>query len=295
MRLLTKVNGLAALAFAGLMNGSAMAEGLTEIGKPVANAIGLQPASSPMAVTAHALDHMLLIICALIVVFVTALLVIVTLRYNAKRNPTPAKFTHNTPLEIVWTLVPIVILVFIGSFSVPALFNELEIPATDMTIKVTGNQWYWTYEYPDAGVSFDSNMLGNDATIDTATEPGVVPYVLNDAMVAKLEKAGYDFLLAVDNPLVVPVGKKIKVLVTGADVIHAFALPAFAVMHSGVPGRLGELWFEVDAPGVYYGQCTALCGKNHAYMPIEIRAVPQDVYDAWLEAAKGGNITLASN
>jgi cytochrome c oxidase subunit 2 len=306
MRLLTKLNGLAALALtSGTMIGSAMADTLPKIGVPVAGMMGLQPAATPVATQVHSLDHMLLIICTVIVVFVTALLAIVILRHNAKANPVPAKFTHNTPLEIAWTLVPIVILVFIGSFSLPALFNQIEIPVSDMTLKITGNQWYWTYEYPDekaadgSALSFASNMIGNEATIDTATEPDVVPYVLNDAMVAKLQKAGYtrdDFLLAVDNPLVVPVGKVVHVIITGSDVIHAWAVPSFAVMHSAVPGRLGEMWFKVDAPGIYYGQCTALCGQHHAYMPIEVRAVTPDVYAKWLEQAKAtGNVQLASN
>ena len=306
MRLLTKLNGLAALALTfGMTTLAAMAEVLPKIGVPEPRLIGLQPAATPVASEVHKLDNMLLIICTLIVVFVVGLLAIVVLRYNSKSNPTPSKFTHNTPLEIVWTLVPIVILVFIGSFSLPALFNQIEIPTSDMTLKVTGNQWYWTYEYSDEkdangdALSFASNMIGNEATIDTASEPGVEPYVLNDAMVTKLEKAGYtrsDFLLAVDNPLVVPVGKVVHVIMTGSDVIHAWAVPSFGVMHSAVPGRLGETWFKVDAPGIYYGQCTALCGQHHAYMPIEVRAVTPEVYAKWLEQAKAtGNVQLASN
>ena len=310
MRLVTKLNGLAALALTSgtmMIGGSiraAMAEALPKIGFPEPMKLGLQPAVTPVAIETHALDHMLLIICAVIVVFVTGLLVTVVLRFNAKTNPVPAKFTHNTPIEIAWTLVPIVILVFIGSFSLPALFNEMEIPTSDMTLKVTGNQWYWHYEYSDEkdakgeALGFDSNMVGNEATIDTASEPGVFPFVLNDAMVAKLQKAGYtrdDFLLAVDNPLVVPVGKVVHVILTGSDVIHAWAVPSFAVMHSAVPGRLGELWFKVDTPGIYYGQCTALCGQHHAYMPIEVRAVTPEVYAKWLEQAKTGNVQLTSN
>jgi len=310
MRLLTKLNGLAALALTSgimiiTMFGTAMADALPKIGVPEPRLMGLQPAATPVATQAHMLDNMLLIICAAIVVFVTVLLAIVVLRYNAKSNPTPAKFTHNTPIEIAWTLVPIVILVFIGSFSLPALFNQLEIPTSDVTLKVTGNQWYWSYEYPDEkdangdALGFQSNMIGNEASIDTASEPGVIPFVLNDAMVAKLQKAGYtrdDFLLAVDNPLVVPVGKVVHVILTGSDVIHAWAVPSFGVMHSAVPGRLGETWFKVDAPGIYYGQCTALCGKSHAYMPIEIRAVTPEDYAKWLEQAKTtGNVQLASN
>jgi cytochrome c oxidase subunit II len=306
MRLVTKLGGLAALALtSGIMTTSALADALPKIGFPEPRVMGLQPAASSEALQVHALDSMLLWICAFIVLFVTGLLAVVVLRYNAKSNPVPAKFTHNTTIEIAWTLIPIVILVFIGSFSLPALFNQMEIPPSDLTLKITGNQWYWTYEYSDekaadgSALNFQSNMIGNEATIDTASEPGVIPYVLNDAMVAKLQKAGYtrdDFLLAVDNPLVVPVGKVVHVILTGSDVIHAWAVPSFAVMHSAVPGRLGELWFKVDAPGIYYGQCTALCGQHHAYMPIEVRAVTPEVYAKWLEQAKTtGNVQLASN
>jgi len=276
MRLLTKVNGLAALALAGLMNGTAMAEGLQAIGVPQPEGMALQPAATPVAEQVHSLDNMILYIITGIVIFVLGLLLIVILRFNQRANKTPAKFTHNTPLEILWTLVPILILVFIGSFSLPALFNQIEMPETEMTIKVTGNQWYWSYEYPDDGVSFDSMPLQKD----------------------QLEAAGYkqsDWLLAVDNPLVVPEDTKVKVIITGADVIHAWAVPSFGVMHSAVPGRLGELWFEATEPGIYFGQCTTLCGKDHAYMPIEVKVVPKDVYAKWLEGAKNGNYQLASN
>lgn len=276
MRLLTKVNGLAALALAGLMNGTAMAEGLQAIGVPQPEGVALQPAATPVAEQVHSLDNMILYIITGIVIFVLGLLLIVILRFNQRANKTPAKFTHNTPLEILWTLVPILILVFIGSFSLPALFNQIEMPETEMTIKVTGNQWYWSYEYPDDGVSFDSMLLQKD----------------------QLEAAGYkqsDWLLAVDNPLVVPEDTKVKVIITGADVIHAWAVPSFGVMHSAVPGRLGELWFEATEPGIYFGQCTTLCGKDHAYMPIEVKVVPKDVYAKWLEGAKNGNYQLASN
>jgi cytochrome c oxidase subunit 2 len=211
-----------------------------------------------------------------IVAFVSVLLLVVMWRFNAKRNPVPAKFTHNSPLEVAWTLIPIVILVFIGSFSLPALFQQEEIPTADVLVKVTGNQWYWSYEYPNDAVSFDSVLLEKD----------------------QLEAAGYvasDYLLAADNAMVVPVNKNIVVQVTGSDVAHAWAVPAFAVMHSAVPGRLGQLWFNATQEGVYFGQCTTLCGSNHAYMPIVVKVVSQEAYDAWLAQAKTGNVTLASN
>ena len=279
-RLVNLRHGIAAVGLAGatltLMAGAGFAQALDTVGVPVPGGTGFQPASSPTAVQAQWLDHMLIIIISAITLFVTGLLLWVAFRFSAKRNPVPARFTHNSPLEVTWTLVPIVILVFIGSFSLPALFFQEEIPTADVTIKVTGNQWYWSYDYPDAGVAFDAVLL--DKT--------------------ELEANGYkqsDYLLAADNAMVIPVGKTIVVQLTGADVIHAWAVPAFAVMHSAVPGRLGQLWFRADKEGVYFGQCTALCGSNHAYMPIVVKVVSQQAYDAWLAGAKDGNYKLASN
>ena len=280
MRLLSRLHGLATLGLTGgvlaLTSGAALAQALGQIGAPVPGGTGFQPASSPTAVEAQWLDHMLLIIITVITVFVTALLLFVAFRFNSKRHPVPAKFTHNSPLEVAWTLIPIVILVFIGSFSLPALFFQQEIPVADLTVKVTGNQWYWNYEYPDAGIAFDSVLLDKK----------------------DLAANGYkdsDYLLAADNAMVIPVGKTIVVQVTGADVAHAWAVPAFAVMHTAVPGRLGQLWFKADKEGIYFGQCTTLCGSNHAYMPIVVKVVSQAAYDTWLAGAKAGNYKLASN
>ncbi len=280
MALITPLRGLSSVALACVatltLAGSVAAEALKEIGVPVLGKMGFQPPSSPVAVEAQHLESLVMYIITAITIFVCALMLYVILRFNSKSNPTPAKFTHNTPIEVAWTLVPIVILVFIGSFSLPALFNQMEIPAADLNVKVVGNQWYWSYEYPDAGVSFDSVLLEKK----------------------DLQAAGYapsDYLLAVDNALVVPVNKVVKVTMTGADVIHAWAVPAFAVMHSAVPGRLGETWFKATQEGIYFGQCTALCGQGHAYMPIEVKVVSQEAYDKWLEQAKGGNYQLASN
>ena len=273
----TSLRGLSLGATALVLAASgAFAEGLEKIGVPVPQGTGFQPAATPVAIEAQALEHMVLWIVGVITVFVCALLLWVIVRFNAKANPTPAKFTHNTPIEVAWTLVPILILVFIGSFSLPALFNQVEIPEPDLTVKVTGNQWYWDYEYPDDGVSFSSMLLPKE----------------------ELEANGYaasDWLLAVDKPLVVPVGKVVKVEVTGADVIHAWAVPAFGVMHSAVPGRLGETWFKAEKEGIYFGQCTTLCGKDHAYMPIEVKVVSEEAYAKWIEGAKTGNFELASN
>ena len=278
MRLLTPLHRVAAGVAASLLafGGPVSAEALHKIGAPWPDGTGFQPASSVTAVVAQGLDHMLLIICTVIVAFVTLLLLHVAWKFGAKRHPVPAKFTHNSPLEVAWTLIPIVILVFIGSFSLPALFQQEEIPVADVLIKATGNQWYWSYEYPNDGVTFDAVLLDKD----------------------KLAAAGYaptDYLLAADNAVVVPMNKNIVVQVTGADVMHAWAVPAFAVMHSAVPGRLGQLWFKPTQEGIYFGQCTTLCGSNHAYMPIVVKVVSQEAYDAWLVAAKAGNVALASN
>ncbi len=287
---LATVAGLAAA-------GAALAQDLPVVGRPIDGGMGFQPAATKIAVDVQWLDHMLLIIITGITVFVTALLIWVVIRYNHKRNPTPATFTHNSPLEVAWTVIPILILLFIGAFSLPVLFEEQEIPTAEVTIKATGHQWYWGYEYVDEGVSFDSFLVDGSTKVDAlgADQPMGTPEVLDDIAVMKLEALGYtreDFLLATDTAVVIPVGKNVVVQVTGADVIHAWAVPAFGVMHSAVPGRLGSLWFNAEREGVYYGQCTALCGKSHAYMPITVKVVSEAAYAKWLVAAKAGNVQL---
>ena len=251
--------------------------------------MGFQPAATELAADLHWLDGMILYIIAAIVALVTILLVVVFLRYNSRANPVPSRFTHNTPVEVAWTIVPIIILVFIGAFSLPVLFKQQEIPQGDIVIKVTGNQWFWHYDYVDAGFGFDSYMIGQPATIDDKAEPDVKPYVLNDAMRAKLVKAGYnedEFLLAVDNAVVLPINKVIVMQVTGADVIHSWTVPAFGVKQDGVPGRIAELWFRPEREGIYFGQCSELCGKDHAYMPIAVKVVSEADYATWLDQAK---------
>ncbi|MES2146150.1 MAG: cytochrome c oxidase subunit II, partial [Pseudomonadota bacterium] len=245
---------LAGIATIGLTLGVAVAafaqSGLEIVGRPVDKVTGFQPAVTPAARDLQALDYMLNIIMGVIVVFVTVLLVWCIIRYNRRANPTPATFTHNTPVEITWTVIPIVILVFIGAFSLPVLFEEQEIPEADLTIKATGYQWYWGYEYVGQDVAFDSYMIGSPATGgDNRLTPDVE---------AQLVAAGYskkEFLLATDTAVVVPVGKTVVVQVTGADVIHSWAMPAFGVKQDGVPGRLAELWFRADREGIYFGQC----------------------------------------
>ncbi len=294
MRLSILKSGLGATVATLVSAVAAMAQDkLPIIGHPVDGLTGFQEAGTRVASELHGLDHMITWIMTAIVLFVTLLLVFVMIRFNRKTNPTAAKFTHNSPLEIAWTLIPIVILVIIGAYSLPVLFLEEEIPPqADLEIKVTGNQWYWHYDYQiaDAAFGFDSYMIGSPASVNSDDEKaGVKPYILNDAMVAKLEKAGYsrdEFLLAVDNPIVVPVGKTVVVDITGADVIHSWKVPAFGVMQDAVPGRVAKSWFKAEKEGIYFGQCSELCGKDHAYMPIEVKVVSQQEYDAWLANAK---------
>jgi len=282
----------AALTLPALAQNAPDVTGLEVIGTPVDRETGFQPAATELARDLQGLDWMILIIITLITVFVTALILWVAFRYNAKRNPNPASFTHNTPVEIAWTVVPVLILAFIGAFSLPILFKQQEIPQADITIKATGNQWYWTHEYVDEGFELDSYMIGAPATLDPDTRPedaDVTPFVLDDAMVAKLESAGYgreDFLLATDTAVVIPVNKTIVVQVTGSDVIHAWTIPAFGVKQDAVPGRLAELWFKAEKEGIYYGQCSELCGHLHAYMPITVKVVSEEAYADWLARAK---------
>ena len=279
------------LSFSGLMAAfsavPAMAQenlridGLEIIGEPVDGKMGFQPAVTRVAQDIHDLDHLILIIITLITIFVTGLILWVAVRYNRKRNPVAASFTHHTPVEILWTVAPIVILVLIGAYSLPILFRQQEIPQADLTIKATGNQWYWSYEYVDEGFGFDSYMIGAPAV---GGENRKTPEVI-----AQLEAAGYteqQFLLATDTAVVIPVGQTIVVQVTGSDVIHSWAMPAFGVKQDAVPGRLAETWFTAEKEGVYFGQCSELCGNAHAYMPITVKVVSEEVYAQWLGNAK---------
>ena len=273
MRLTARLAGLCGAVFAGPV----MAPDLETIGRPAAAGTGFQPAATELARDLQWLDGMINVIIALIVLFVMGLLAWVIFRYNEKANPTPAKFTHHTPVEIAWTVVPIVILVGIGAFSLPILFKQQEIPEADVTIKVTGYQWYWGYEYVDHDLVYDSYMIGSPFTGgDNRMTPEVE---------AQLVEAGYskeDFLLATDTAVVVPVNKTVVMQVTGGDVIHSWTIPAFGVKQDAVPGRLAQLWFEAEEEGIYFGQCSELCGIAHAYMPITVKVVSEDAYEAWL-------------
>ena len=271
MRLKTFATSLWASAGLIMAGAAATAQEVNQeleiIGKPVDGATGFQPAATELARDVHGLDHLLLVIITLITLFVTGLLAWVLIRYNQKRQPTPAGFTHNSPLEVAWTVIPIVILVVIGSFSLPVLFKQQIIPEGEINIKVTGYQWYWGYEYVDEGVSFESFLLARD----------------------ELEEYGYsqdEYLLATNAAVVVPVNTTVVMQLTGADVIHSWAMPAFGVKQDAVPGRLAQLWFSAEREGIYFGQCSELCGKDHAYMPITVKVVSQETYDAWLAAAK---------
>ena len=263
-------------AAATLLGASANAqENLDLIGVPTPSGTGFQPAVTELARDLQWLDGMLLIIITAISLFVVFLLGYVIFKFNRKANPEPSSFTHNTPVEVAWTVVPIVILVFIGAFSIPVLFKQQVIPDGDINIKVTGYQWYWGYEYTDHGFGFDSMLIGDGKVLTPEVE-------------AELVEAGYskdEFLLATDTAVVVPVDKVVVMQVTGADVIHSWTIPAFGVKQDAVPGRLGQLWFKAEKEGVYFGQCSELCGKDHAYMPITVKVVSQENYEAWLSGA----------
>ncbi|MBY6202516.1 cytochrome c oxidase subunit II [Maritalea mobilis] len=271
MALRKKLGGLTAAFGATLTAAAASAqtaglrEGLEIIGAPEPGGVNMQPGVTSVAQDIRALDTLLLVIVTAIVIFVTALLIWTMLRHNAKANPVPSSFTHNTKIEVTWTVVPLIILIVIGAFSLPVLFRQQTIPEADVVVKATGYQWYWGYEYPEHGIDYLSVMLNED----------------------ELAEYGYsqdEYLLATDTALVVPTGQTVVVQVTAADVIHSWAMPAFGVKQDGVPGRLAELWFEVEPgqEGVYFGQCSELCGVNHAYMPITVFAVTPEEYEAWV-------------
>ena len=239
---------------------------LPVIGKPIPNGINFQPPVTELARDIQWLDNVLLVIITLISIFVSALLVWVFIRYNRKANPTPSSTTHNTPIEILWTIIPVFILIGIGVISLPILLKQLRIPDSDVVIKATGAQWYWSYDYPQHDFSFDSVMLEKEELADFGYSQD-------------------EYLLATDNPVVVPVNKNITVQVTASDVIHAWKVMSFGVHQDGVPGRLAELWFKPEKEGVYFGQCSELCGLNHSYMPIVVKVVSEEEYKEWLKRA----------
>ena len=234
------------------------------LGKPTPWQLGLQDAASPVMADIIGFHTFVLWIITAITVFVLALLVIIILRFNARANPTPSRTTHNTPLEVIWTIVPVIILVLIAIPSFRLLFTELDVPTPDLTIKATGKQWYWSYAYPDNGnFEFDSLIVAE-----------------------KDLKADQPRLLTVDNEMVVPVNKVVHVLVTGADVIHSFTVPSFGIKIDAVPGRINDTWFKATIQGTFHGQCSELCGKDHAFMPITVRVTDDKGFAAWAAQAK---------
>ncbi len=232
-------------------------------GQPHPWQLGLQTAASPVMDNIAWFHDFLLWIIALITLFVLALLVIVVIRFNARKNPVPSRTTHNTFIEVIWTIVPVLILVAIAVPSFRLLFYELKVPAADLTVKATGKQWFWSYSYPDSKLEFDSIMLRDNE-----------------------RKPGQPRLLAVDNEMVVPVDKVVRLLVVGADVIHSFSVPSFGIKIDAVPGRVNETWFKAEREGTYYGQCSQLCGRDHAFMPIAVHVVSEKDYAAWITQAK---------
>jgi cytochrome c oxidase subunit II len=255
---LTAIAVTAAALFAGA--GVAFAG----LGQPTPWQIGLQDAASPVMEKIASFHNYVLVFITVITLFVLALLLIIIIRFNARANPIPSRTTHNTPLEVAWTVLPVVILLFIAVPSFRLLFTELDVPTPDLTIKATGKQWYWSYAYPDNGnFEFDSLIVA-----DKDLKPGQLR------------------LLTVDNELVVPVNKVVHVLVTGADVIHSFAVPSFGIKIDGVPGRINDTWFKATITGVFHGQCSQLCGKDHSFMPITVRVVSDADFTAWAADAK---------
>ncbi len=232
-------------------------------GQPAPWQLGLQPGATPIMDQIHSFHTYVTIIITLIALFVLGLLVYVMSRFNEKRNPQPSRTTHNTPLEIAWTVVPVLILVAIAIPSFRLLFAQYDFPKPDLTITATGSQWYWSYEYPDQGITFDSIMVP-DADL----------------------KEGQPRLLAVDREVVVPVNKNVVIGLKSNDVIHDWAVPAFGVKLDAVPGRLQTTWFRAEREGVYYGQCSELCGRNHAFMPIAVRVVSDAEFADWLAKTK---------
>jgi cytochrome c oxidase subunit 2 len=242
----------------------AAADAAAGTGQPSEWQWDFQTAVTPVMEAIHSFHVFVTVIAAAITVFVLALLLIVMLRFNERANPTPSRTTHNTTLEVAWTVIPALILVVIAVPSFRLLFDQLEIPKSDLTVKATGTaQWTWTYEYPDHKFQFDSTMLQD-----------------------KELKSGQPRLLAVDNEMVVPVNKTVRMQVTAEGIIHAFAVPSFGIKVDAIPGRLNETWFRATREGIYYGQCSELCGRNHAFMPIAVRVVNEQQFNAWLGDAK---------
>jgi cytochrome c oxidase subunit II len=263
------VRTCSAMISALLALGAGAARAEDGVGHPLPGQYGFQVGVTDLAREIHGFyNYELFPIITVICLFVMALIGVCIFRFNEKANPVPAKTTHNALLEVAWTIVPVLILVVIAIPSFRILTHQVELPKPDITIKATGKQWYWSYDYPkdqNGGFGFDSTRLDEK---DAKSSPDFIN------------------LLSVDNEAIVPVNKNIQVDVTGADVIHGFVVQSLGVRIDAVPGRLNSTWFRADREGIYYGQCSKLCGKDHAYMPIAIRVVSQPAYEAWLQTAK---------
>ena len=261
MKVFSHLAGMGVTAAALLASAGAALAGL---GEPTPWEIGMQDAATPVAQDIVAFHDFLLWIITAIATFVLILLFIAIVRFNARANPTPSRTTHNTVLEVVWTIVPVIILATIAVPSFRFLFVQLEVPKPDITVKATGHQWFWSYAYPDNGNFEFQSLMVEDKDL----------------------KADQPRLLTVDNEMVVPVNKVVQVLVTGADVIHSFAVPSFGIKIDAVPGRVNDTWFKAEPIGLYHGQCSQLCGKDHSFMPIVDRVVSESDFNAWVAQAK---------
>ncbi|PVE26287.1 cytochrome c oxidase subunit II [Microvirga sp. KLBC 81] len=266
MRIETGRRSVTALSTAAVALVLGISEAWAAAGRPSPWETGMQEMVTELGQSMSNFHTYLVWLITAICLFVLALLLVIIARFNERKNPVPSRTTHNTLLEVAWTIVPVLILVAIAIPSFRLLRQQLVPPQADVVVKATGFSWYWGYEYPadQGGFKFDSNMVTETSAL----------------------KPDQPRLLGVDNAMVVPVGKVVRVQVTSADVIHAFALPSFGVKVDAVPGRLNETWFKADKEGVYYGQCSELCGNGHPYMPIEIRVVSEQQYAAWLAEAK---------
>ncbi|MFC3226488.1 cytochrome c oxidase subunit II [Marinibaculum pumilum] len=255
-----------ALAMPGLaaaQDGEPLPADLETIGIAQPWQLGYQPAAAPIMDSIYDFHDLLLVVIFAISIFVLLLMLYVMFRFSASKNPNPSRTSHNTLVEVIWTVVPVLILVIIAIPSFRLLYFEDRTVEADLVVKATGHQWYWTYEYPDEGLVFDQLMVA-DADL----------------------KPGEPRLLETDTAVVVPVDKKVRVLTTASDVLHSWTIPSFGIKQDSVPGRINETWFLAERPGIYYGQCSELCGVNHAFMPIKVVAVEQADYDRWLAWAK---------
>jgi len=253
---------LAAIAVTAAALLSGVSAALAAMGQPSPWQLGLQDSATPIMSDIVWFHDVLLWIIAGISAFVLALLLIIILRFNARANPTPTRTTHNTVLEVLWTIVPVIILACIAVPSFRLLFVQLDVPKPDLTVKATGSQWYWTYNYPDNGNLNITSAMTADKDL----------------------KPGEPRLLTVDNDMVVPVNKVVHVIVTGTDVIHSFTVPSFGIRIDAIPGRINETWFKATTVGMFYGQCSELCGKDHSFMPIAVKVVSDADFAAWLAA-----------